>query len=109
MKSVAILCGGPGSEHEISCLSAGGVLSAINREKYEPILIGITRDRKWLALPLDYPLAVENTTLPAVTGDFPEVVRDSNRLVVQGISLSIDVIFQFYTEHMVKMENCKRN
>ncbi|MEN9622609.1 MAG: hypothetical protein RLZZ307_341, partial [Actinomycetota bacterium] len=43
MKRVAILCGGPGSEHEISCLSAGGVLSAIDRNEYEPILIGITR------------------------------------------------------------------
>ena len=93
MKRVAILCGGPGSEHEISCLSAGGVLSAINRDEYEPILIGITRDRKWLALPLDYPLAVENSTLPTVTGDFPEVVRDPNRLVVQGNSLLVDVIF----------------
>ena len=30
--NVAILCGGISSEHEISCLSAGGVLSGIDSE-----------------------------------------------------------------------------
>ena len=40
---VAILCGGRSSEHEISCISAGGILSALDRTRYEPMLIGITR------------------------------------------------------------------
>ena len=93
MKRVAILCGGPGSEHEISCLSAGGVLSAIDRSAYEPILIGITREGKWIALPIDYPLAINNKNLPAVTGNFPEVIRGTNGLSVDGKDLAIDVIF----------------
>lgn len=93
MKRVAILCGGPGSEHEISCLSAGGVLSAINRADYEPILIGITREGKWLALPLDYPLAIEGETLPSVAGNYPEVTRGEGGLSVDGDGLAIDVIF----------------
>ena len=93
MKRVAILCGGPGSEHEISCLSAGGVLSAINRNEYEPILIGITREGKWMALPLDYSLSLENETLPSVSGNFPEVVRGKNGMTVDGVALVIDVIF----------------
>ena len=41
-KRVAIICGGRSSEHPISCISARGVLSAIDRNKFEPILIGIT-------------------------------------------------------------------
>lgn len=93
MKRVAILCGGPGSEHEISCLSAGGVLSAIDRDKYDPILIGITRDGKWMALPLDYPLSLENGALPSVGGNFPEVIRDKNAIKVSGAAIPIDVIF----------------
>ena len=93
MKRVAILCGGPGSEHEISCLSAGGVLSAIDRSAYEPILIGITREGKWMALPLDYPLAINDGTLPSVTGNFPEVIRGTKGLSVDGKDLAIDVIF----------------
>ena len=93
MKRVAILCGGPGSEHEISCLSAGGVLSAINRDEYEPVLIGITREGKWMALPLDYSLSLENETLPSVSGNFPEVVRGRDGMTVDGVALEIDVIF----------------
>jgi D-alanine-D-alanine ligase len=93
MKRVAILCGGPGSEHEISCLSAAGVLSAIDRSKFEPILIGITRDGKWMLLPLDYPLAMVNKRLPSITGDYPEVNRMRGALGVNGEKLAIDIIF----------------
>ena len=93
MRRVAILCGGPGSEHEISCLSAAGVLSAIDRNEYEPFLIGITPQGKWMSLPLDYPLSLENGTLPSVSGNFPEVIRGKNGMSVGGASLAIDVIF----------------
>ncbi len=44
---VAILFGGPSSEHEISCASAAGVLGAIDRSKYEVIPVGITKAGKW--------------------------------------------------------------
>ena len=50
---VGIVAGGKSSEHEISCISAGGVLSAIDVDKYEPVLIGITKSGKWLLLPND--------------------------------------------------------
>jgi D-alanine-D-alanine ligase len=93
MKRVAILCGGPGSEHEISCLSAAGVLSAINRTEYEATLIGITREGKWMSLPLDYPLTIENGVLPSIAGNFPEVIREKSGLTVNGVALAIDVIF----------------
>lgn len=92
-KQVAILCGGPGSEHEISCLSAAGVLSAIDRSKFDLILIGITRAGKWMLLPEDYPLAMINKRLPSVTGDFPEVIRTKGGLAIDGAKLAIDVIF----------------
>jgi D-alanine-D-alanine ligase len=40
---VAILFGGASSEHSISCATASGVLSAIDRNKYDVLPIGITR------------------------------------------------------------------
>jgi D-alanine-D-alanine ligase len=45
--TVAILFGGPSSEHEISCATAAGVLGAIDRSKYEIIPIGITKNGIW--------------------------------------------------------------
>ncbi len=47
---VAIICGGRSSEHEISCISASGVFEAMDRSKYEPILIGITKSGNWTLL-----------------------------------------------------------
>lgn len=44
MTRVALLFGGRSSEHSISCATAGGVLGAIDRERFEVIPIGITRD-----------------------------------------------------------------
>lgn len=93
MKRVAILCGGPGSEHEISCLSGGGVLSAIDRTRFEPVLIGITREGKWMLLPLDYPLAMKNNRLPSISGSYPEVTRTRGGLALNGEKLAIDIIF----------------
>jgi D-alanine-D-alanine ligase len=44
---VLVLFGGRSSEHEISCLSARGVLSAIDRQRYLVTTVGITRDGRW--------------------------------------------------------------
>jgi D-alanine-D-alanine ligase len=42
--TVALLFGGRSSEHSISCATAGGVLAAIDRDRYTVIPIGITAD-----------------------------------------------------------------
>ncbi len=44
---VAILFGGRSAEHEISLLSAKNIIDAIDREKYEPVLIGIDKKGGW--------------------------------------------------------------
>ncbi|MFE7234390.1 D-alanine--D-alanine ligase family protein [Streptomyces sp. NPDC002405] len=51
---VAVVCGGRSSEHGISVVTAGAVLRAIDRTKYEVLPIGITRDGRW-ALTADEP------------------------------------------------------
>ncbi len=47
-KTIAILFGGQSSEHEVSCVSASTIISNINEEHYEKLLIGITKEGKWL-------------------------------------------------------------
>jgi D-alanine-D-alanine ligase len=45
---VGILFGGRSGEHEVSLLSAASVLQAIDKEKYEVVPIGITKDGRWV-------------------------------------------------------------
>ena len=40
---VALICGGKSAEHEISCLSALGIFEAIDRERFDVSLFGITQ------------------------------------------------------------------
>ena len=45
---VGILFGGRSGEHEVSLLSAASVLKAINKQKYDVVPIGITKEGRWL-------------------------------------------------------------
>jgi D-alanine-D-alanine ligase len=45
---VGILFGGKSAEHEVSLQSAKNVYDAIDRNKYEPVLIGIDKSGNWL-------------------------------------------------------------
>ncbi len=44
---MAVVFGGRSSEHGISVVTAGAVLKAIDRTKYDVLPIGITRDGRW--------------------------------------------------------------
>jgi len=90
---VAIICGGKSSEHEISCVSANGILNAIDRSKFEPVLIGITKSGKWLLLPDDSNFSIINGALPTVPETGIEVSITSAGLVAGGKQLAIDVAF----------------
>jgi D-alanine-D-alanine ligase len=46
---VGLIFGGRSGEHEVSLMSAQGVMSAIDKEKYEVVPIGITKEGRWLA------------------------------------------------------------
>ncbi|WP_343210740.1 D-alanine--D-alanine ligase family protein [Anaerolentibacter hominis] len=47
-KSIAVLFGGQSSEHEVSLISAGTIIANIDKEKYQVLLIGITKEGRWL-------------------------------------------------------------
>ena len=44
---VLVLFGGRSAEHEVSCLSARSVLSALDRDRYLVTTVGITKDGRW--------------------------------------------------------------
>ena len=90
---VAIICGGKSSEHEISCISANGILNAIDRSKFEPVLIGITKSGKWLQLPDDTTFITQNGALPTVPESGIEVSITSQGLFSGGKNLAIEVVF----------------
>ena len=48
MKKIGILFGGKSAEHEISLLSAKNIYEAIDRTKFEPVLVGIDKSGRWL-------------------------------------------------------------
>ena len=92
-KTVAIICGGRSSEHEISCLSASGVLAGLDTTKFEAVLIGITKSGNWVHLPLDYPLDIVNGVLPTVDENAQPLVADVHGFSLGEEPLSIDVVF----------------
>jgi D-alanine-D-alanine ligase len=47
-KKIAVLFGGRSGEHEVSLMSAVSVLSNMDKDKYEPIMIGITKEGRWM-------------------------------------------------------------
>ena len=46
---VGVLFGGRSGEHEVSLASAASVIRGLDPEKYEAVLIGISKDGRWLA------------------------------------------------------------
>jgi D-alanine-D-alanine ligase len=64
---VAVVFGGRSSEHGVSVVTAGAVLRAIDRSKYDVLPIGITREGRW-ALTSDDPerMAITDRQVPDV-------------------------------------------
>ena len=90
---VAIIAGGRSSEHPISCISASGVLAAIDRSKFEPILIGITQSGTWIDMrQSDFERGSDGLSYVPEGGEKLIVdihgIKDS-----KGLDLGIDIAF----------------
>ena len=69
---VLVLYGGRSSEHEISCLSARSVLAAVDRDSYDVVTVGITRDGRWTLTDGEI-VTRPGDALPAVDDEGPTV------------------------------------
>jgi D-alanine-D-alanine ligase len=84
---VIVLCGGRSAEHEISLLSARNVLQALDRDRFEPVVVGIDKLGHWRR---------ESTrTLEAATGDPRSVALDAQApsVAIEEALTAEDVVF----------------
>jgi D-alanine-D-alanine ligase len=80
---VIILFGGRSAEHEISLLSARNVLSALDRDRFEPVLVGIDKLGHWRR--------ESERTLSAASGDPRLVALDARAQAIsieQGLAIT---------------------
>lgn len=101
---VAVVFGGRSTEHAISCVSAGSILAAVDRDRYDVVAVGIAPDGRWV-LASDDPakLAISGSALPSVdeTGSSVALVADptARGLVVLDAGIvpealgAVDVVF----------------
>ena len=47
-QNLAVIFGGQSSEHEISCMSASNIIQCIDAQRYDIILVGITKEGHWV-------------------------------------------------------------
>ena len=94
---VAILFGGKSAEHEVSLRSAKNIIDALDKEKYESILIGIDKTGRWLpahssSLLLDGIKKLNS----GVVGGIALLPQENGRIIESQnnkISRVIDVVF----------------
>ena len=83
---VAVVFGGRSSEHGISCVTAGSVLAAIDREAYDVVPVGIATDGRWV-LEADEPARL------AIRGsDLPEVDAGRSPVALMGATTGTDLV-----------------
>src|SRR6478609_6068765 len=77
---VAVVFGGMSSEHGVSCLTAAGVVGAIDPERYDVVGLGITTTGRWVVLD---PAAI--TQLGVTDGKLPELSEAaSDAMLLRG-------------------------
>jgi D-alanine-D-alanine ligase len=88
---IGVIFGGKSGEHEISLISAQSVMRAIDRERYQVVPIGITKDGRWLTT--GDPLAVltgGHITMPKLLSG--ETIIDAEHLASEpGEQLPLDL------------------
>jgi len=93
--TVGILFGGKSAEHEVSLQSAKNVYDAIDRDKFEPVLIGIDKGGKWHSM--GDSLSLLNSGDPRrismnSSGGPVALVPESEGLLTES-GLKLDVVF----------------
>ncbi|SOC86394.1 D-alanine--D-alanine ligase [Curtobacterium sp. 314Chir4.1] len=101
--TVVVLFGGRSSEHEISCVTAGGIMDVVDRSVYEIVPVGITKDGAFTLQPDDpAQLAIRDGALPTVPDNGTRVAFPTspatNELVVSHpdgsvTTVAVDIVF----------------
>jgi D-alanine-D-alanine ligase len=100
-KMVAIMFGGKSAEHEISLISAMNIIKALDRDKYDALLIGVDKSGMWqLQTESEYlaqdpnPMTVHLTTNNRPVGVVPGMIGPHFLDLMRGEALpEPDVVF----------------
>ena len=97
---VGILFGGKSAEHEVSLQSAKNVFDAMDRDKYEPLLIGIDKSGRWLLndesrflLNADDPKRIQLNPSSDAVALVPQSRGDIAYLSSSKSDMAIDLVF----------------
>ena len=94
--TLGVLFGGRSSEHDISTVSAKGILSAINKDKYDLVLLGITKEGEWYLYNGDIDLLPEDKWLQSPNLEKAYISPDSavhGVVTVSGKTIRLDAVF----------------
>ncbi|MGN0523971.1 MAG: D-alanine--D-alanine ligase family protein [Eubacterium sp.] len=94
--TVAILFGGASSEHDISCISAKVIVSNIDKEKYNIVLFGITKDGVWYLFDDDIELLPNDKWLESKSLKRAFIAPDAEIhgvVTESGERIRLDVVF----------------
>ena len=98
---IAVIFGGRSGEHEVSLVSAGSVMEALDKSKYEITPIGISKSGQWLVGENSLQLLAEGREkklIPACLPADPQAaqlvaLQENQRLPDQLAGKSFDVVF----------------
>jgi D-alanine-D-alanine ligase len=76
---VGVIFGGQSGEHEVSLVSAQGIMKAMDEERYEIIPIGITKEGRWLTS--GEPMKLLQSGGPGVSAQVAEAGPETRELV----------------------------
>ena len=78
--TVGLICGGLSGEHEVSLISAHNIQAALDREKYDVLLIGIDKDGDWfLGKSAEFLENVDDVSQVKFSKNFPTLLPETGR------------------------------
>lgn len=94
--TLGVLFGGASSEHDISCISAKSILVNIDKEKYNIVKLGITRQGEWFLFDDDVNMLPNDEWLKSESLKKAYITPDSkiHGIVTEdGEQIGLDVVF----------------
>ena len=94
--TLGVLFGGASSEHDISCISAKSILENTNKEKYNIVMLGITKQGEWFLFDDDVNMLPNDEWLKSDSLKKAYITPDSkiHGIVTEdGEQIRLDVVF----------------
>lgn len=103
-KNLVVIFGGKSSEHEVSCVSVQTVARAVDTEKFNMTLIGITKDGRWLKTDSVESIAdaswYDSNVRAVISPDSSKelIIKDGDRIYTESVDVIFPVLHGLYGE-----------